>query len=103
MYEYPGHDFGAVTAATVGSFSIDVTFKGNPNVPNTARIAYAIIRNDSDDYVTVQTGFGASRIQQGERKRIEFAGGARFFNLIPNATTTAGQVTADIGIVGTRF
>lgn len=103
VYELPGHDFGAVTAATAATFAIETTFKGNPNVPDTARIIYAVVRNDSDDFVTIQSSIGASRVQQGERKRIEFAGGARFFNVIPNATTSAGQVTADVGIAGTRF
>lgn len=103
MYEYPGHNFGAVTAATAASFSIDGTFRGNPNIPSTARIAYAVVRNDSDSFVTIATSIGPSVVQQGERKRVEFPGGARFFNMIPNATTTSGQVTADIGIDGTRF
>jgi len=97
------HNFGAVTASTVGQFSIASTFRGNPNVPDTARIMYAIVRNSSAGSVVVGGPQGNSTVGVGERKRIEMTPGARFFTVIPSATTTAGQLTADVGIVGCRF
>lgn len=97
------HNFGAVTASTAAQFSIDQTFKGNPNVPNTARIAYAIIRNNTAGSVTVGGPQGSSIVGIGERKRVEMHSGVRFFTLIPTATVSSGELTADVGIVGCRF
>ena len=97
------HDFGAVTANTAAQFSIDQTFRGNPNVPNTARIVYAIVRNNTSGSVTVRGPLGPSIVGIGERKRIELHNGVRFFTIIPAATTAAGTLTADIGIRGCRF
>lgn len=102
--EYP-HDFGAVTAATEAVFNIGVTygaatFRGNANVPATASIKYAIIRNSSGGAVTVMASRGASVVGIGERKRIEFPFGTKWFTVNPAATTSAGQLTADVGIDG---
>lgn len=94
------HDFGVVTASTAGQFSLEVTFRGNANVPRTAEIQYAIIRNSSGGAVTVNPGAGQSVVGIGERKKILFQKFARFFTIVPAATTSAGQVTADIGIEG---
>lgn len=104
MYEYP-HNFGAITAATAASFSLDNlgAFRGSANVPNTARITYVILRNNSTDAVIVNPGNQRSSVDAGERKRIEINPPARFVIVIPNATISSGDVTADIGIEGTRF
>lgn len=100
--EYP-HDFGAITAATLGQFSIDETFRGSANVPYKASIKYAIVRNSSGGSVTVNPGAGQSVVGIGERKRIEFPTGTRFFTVKPAATTTAGQLTADVGVDGVQL
>lgn len=102
MYEYP-HNFGAVTAATATSFSIEATMRGNPNVPDTARIVYIIVRNNTTDAVIVNPSDQRSSVDAGERKRIEIAPPSRHVVLVPVATVSAGDLTADIGIEGTRF
>lgn len=94
------HDFGAVTAATAGQFSLEQTFRGNAGVPRTAEIQYAIVRNASNGAVTVNPGMGQSVVGIGERKKILFPKSSRFFIIVPAATTSAGQVTADVGIDG---
>lgn len=100
--EYP-HNFGAITAAVATQFSIDQTFNGNPNVPYKAQIKYAIIRNSTGGAVTVQGSTGSSVVGIGERKRIEFPYGCRFFLVIPAANVTSGDLTADVGIEGVTF
>lgn len=97
------YDFGAVTAANVAMFDIDSVFRGNANVPQTARIYYAIVRNNSIGAVTVQGSKGASIVGIGQVKRIEFQPPARYFTVNPASTTSAGQLTADVGVEGTRF
>lgn len=102
MFEY-AHSFGAVTASTAATFSLETTFRGNPNVPQTARIMYAIIRNNTGGSVTVTGPVGSSVVGIGERKRVEMTGGSRWFNVIPTATVSAGELTADVGMEGTRY
>lgn len=97
--EYP-HNFGAITAGVATQFSIDQTFRGNPNVPFKAQIKYAIIRNNTTGSVTVQGSLGGSAVGVGERKRIEFPFGSRFFLVVPVATVSAGELTADVGLDG---
>ena len=94
------HDFGAVTASTTGAFSIETTMRGNPNVPWNSMILYAVVRNQSTGTVTVFGGIGTSTVAVGERKRIEFPYNTKFFRIVPAATTSAGDVTADVGIDG---
>lgn len=94
------HSFGTVTASTLAQFSIDETFRGNPNVPYKARITYAIIRNNTAGAVTVGGSLGNSVVGIGERKRIEFPYGCRWFTVNPAANVTAGDLTADVGIEG---
>ena len=104
VYEYP-HNFGAVTAATATSFSLgqNGNFLGSANVPTTARIVYIIVRNNSTDAVIVNPGNQRSSVDAGERKRIEISPPARFVILVPAATVSSGDLTADIGIEGTMF
>jgi len=102
MYEYP-HNFGAVTAATAAQFSIEETFKGNASIPNTARIVYIIVRNNSTDAVIVNPSDLRSSVDAGERKRIEISPPSRHVIVVPVATISSGDLTADIGIEGTRF
>ena len=97
--EYP-HNFGAITAGVATQFSIDETFRGNSNVPYKAQIKYGIIRNSTGGSVTVQGSLGGSVVGIGERKRIEFPAGCRFFLVVPVATVGAGELTADVGIDG---
>lgn len=94
------HDFGAVTASTATQFSLEVTFRGNADVPRTARIPYAIVRNNSAGSVTVNPGAGQSVVGVGERKRIEFKFDSKFFTIVPSATVNSGELTADIGLDG---
>lgn len=95
------HDFGAVTASTTGQFSLEVTFRGNPNVPARASIPYAVVTNFTNGTVTVNKGFqGESLLQIGQTKRIEFPFGTRFFTVFPSATTSSGQLLADVGLDG---
>lgn len=97
--EFP-HNFGAITAGVATQFSIDQTFNGSANVPYKAAIRYAIIRNNTTGSVTVQGSMGSSVVGIGERKRIEFPFGSRFFLVIPAATTATGELTADVGLDG---
>lgn len=99
------HDFGAVTANTAAAFSLQQfgNYRGSANVPQTARIAYAVIRNNTSGNVTVRTSLGTTLIDTGLRKLVQMPGGARWFTVIPSSTTTAGQLTADIGIEGMIF
>lgn len=94
------HSFGTVTAANAAQFSIEETFKGNASFPRTARILYAIIRNSTGGAVTVTGTRTNTTVGIGERKRIEFPINSRFFTVIPAASVTAGDLTADIGIEG---
>lgn len=100
--EYP-HNFGAITAGVATQFSIDQTFNGNPNVPYKASIKYAIVRNATGGAVTVKGSTGDSIVGIGERKRIEFPTGCRFFLVIPAATVSTTELTADVGIDGVTY
>lgn len=98
------HDFGSVTAATTGQFSLEQTFRGNASVPNYAHITYAVVSNFTAGAVTINKGMqGQSILQIGQTKRVEFPKGTKFFTVLPAATTTSGQLMADVGIEGVQL
>lgn len=99
------HNFGSMTAGVAVAYSTQQrgTFRGNASVPTTATIRYAIIRNNTAGAVTVRGPLGDSIIGIGERKRVEMGGGARLFLVIPVATVTDTQLTADVGVEGCLF
>lgn len=99
------HNFGALTASTENVFNLPTgygpsTFRGSADVRASSEIKYAIIRNSSGGAVTVLASRGASVVGIGERKRIEFPAGTKWFTVNPAATVTAGDLTADVGVDG---
>lgn len=95
------HNFGTVSAAAASSFAIQGGFGGTVTggrFPGSARVAYALIRNQSSGSVqVVETGL--TLIDAGVAKRVEFPQGARSVTIIPVVALTSGDVTADIGLV----
>lgn len=96
-------NFGAITGGAPKSWHRDVDLRGAGQWLRLTLVESVLVRNDSSDFLTVfSPGGGSHRVARNERKRIDFPGGTQGFQIIPNATVTAGQVTGDLRIRGCR-